>query len=116
MPSQFGQLMTLINLFNQGLYTTAETAISAYKMRGEASTAMSQAQTQAQIDQMKAAANQATLQQETLAAQNKNALLQKLAIYGGIGLAIIIIFVFIGTSYIKKKRDEKYEYVIEETQ
>lgn len=114
MPSQFGQLMTLINLFNTGLYTAAESAISAYKMRGEANAAKSEADTQAQIDQMKAAANQATFQQETIIAQNKNAMLQKLAIYGGIGLAVIIILVFIGTSYIKKKRDEKYEYIIEE--
>jgi len=116
MPSQFGQLLTLFNTLNQAITTLQETAISRYKMRGEADVAKKQAETEAQIAKMSIAEKQKIYQQQLAASAAKNVFIQKIAIFGGVGVIIILFIIYFGISYIKKKRGDKYEYIIEEIQ
>jgi len=110
---EFGQILTVINLANQALYDAAKVAIARTQTAGEVKVAQSQQALEAQLAQMNATEQQKQLLKDTILGQQQEQTIRYVALYGGIGLAIVVIILVLGTSFIKTKREEKYEYVLE---
>lgn len=114
MANQFGQLMSLLNLANQAQYLAAKTAIETYRIKKETGVAISAEQVKAQIAAMDLTAKQKEFLLQQLASERRDTTIRDIAIWAVVGLGTLIILLTIGLSFVKKKQDEKYEYVIEE--
>jgi len=114
MPSQFGQLMSLISAANEAWYTGAKTLITTKKLKGEQRLQEKELLQKGKLQQLDIGFKHKKLAKELEISKRRDTLFKDIALYVGIGVVTLVILITLGVLFIKSKKDERFEYLIKE--
>jgi hypothetical protein len=113
--SNFGQLMALFDTVNMGIHAGAQFGIQRTKVKGEQKLARQELEMQERLQTMGIAFKDKQLASTISISQRRDKLFKDIALYATIGIGAIALFITLGILFVSIKREEKYEYVLEES-
>jgi hypothetical protein len=106
--------MALFDTLNMGIHTGAQTYISKKKMEGEFKLSKQEMQMKERLATMGINFQDKELMAKMAISQRRDTLFKQIALYVGVGLGSLILLITLGVLFISAKREEQFEYVIEE--
>jgi hypothetical protein len=110
---EFGQLASILSAANDAQLMAANALLADRKRKGEQKLAKYALLADKELQKLDLSFREKELVAKMQASNRRDALFKDIALYGGIGIATLVILITVGVMFVGAKKESQFEYLIE---